>query len=147
MKVLPQPGDGHCIVHSVRAALKHSGIPAIPNHTGLLEMVRFEILNNASFYKQFARDDDDVALDLQRYVRDKVYSRNTNDLVVYALANCLCIKIRLFELDEDEACYRLYTEPIPPVRRSGPPRAVIDLLKTNEHYDALVAENTGKFLT
>lgn len=64
--------------------------------------------------------------------------------MVYALANCLCVKIRLYELDEDEACYRIFTEPIPPVRRSGPPRAEIDLLKTNEHYDALVAANTGK---
>lgn len=143
-RVLPQPGDGHCIVHSVRAALEKSGIPAIPNHAGLLEMLRFEIMNNGDFYKQFANEDDDMAHDLERYVRDQVYNGNTNDLVVYALANCLCVKIRLFELDEEEHCYRVYTEPIPPARRSGPARAEIDLLKTHEHYDALVAVNTGK---
>ena len=107
-------------------------------------MVRFEIMNNGDYYKQFANDDDDIAYDLERYVRDKVYSQNTNDLVVYALANCLCVKIRLFELDEEEHCYRIYTEPIPPARRSGPARAEIDLLRTNEHYDALVAVKTGK---
>ena len=137
--VLRQPGDGHCLVHSVRASLAHSKVLACPSVPGLLEMMKFEILSNLQYYHDHVNYEDvDVVRDLEKYVYDKMYSRDTHDLIVYALANCLGVEIRIFELSENHNQYVLYTEPIPPARRGEPCRAVLDLLKYGEHYDALI---------
>lgn len=147
--ILRQPGDGHCVVHSVRASLAHSKVLACPSVPGLLEMVKFEILSNLRYYHNHVNYEDvDVVRDLERYVNERVYSRDTHDLIVYALANCLGVEIRIFELSENGKQYILYTEPIPPARRNEPSRAVLDLFKYGEHYDALVETQLhfqGKF--
>ena len=147
--VLPQPGDGHCIIHSVRPSLRYSTVKAVPSVAGLLEMVRCEILNDLNFYRGFSNSPD-MAWDLHKYITEKSYDRDTLDLVIFALTNCLGIVLRLFEFDEVEQQFTLYTVPIIPGRRNDPPRAVLDILKANrDHYDALVDRNVfeeGEFL-
>ncbi len=132
-----QPGDGHCLIYSVQESLRHSAVTAVPSTAGLLEMMKFEILNNEDYYAAFCLNAD-VDQDIERYVREKVYDRDSLDLAINALANCLGVELRIYELSEDKQQYQLYTVPIPPARREDPPRAVLDILKTGEHYDALV---------
>ena len=136
-----QPGDGHCVIYSVQESLLHSAVTAVPSTAGLLEMMKFEILNNKDYYEEFCMNAD-VSRDLERYVREKVYNKDTLDLAVNALANCLGVELRIYELSEDEQHYQLYTVPIPPARREDPPRVVLDILKTGEHYDALIDSPT-----
>ena len=139
-EVIKQPGDGHCIIHSVRASLSMSRIAAIPSYEGLLQMLRFEIMNNLGYYKEFVNEADqenaDIEADVNRYIHEKAYGNDTMDLIIYALANCLCVELRIFERSGQH--YTLYTVPIAPARRAEPPRAVLDILRTPEHYDALV---------
>lgn len=139
--VIPQPGDGHCIIHSVRASLGYSTIKAVPSVAGLLEMVRCEILGNLDYYRGFSNSAD-MAWDLNKYITEKSYDRDTLDLVIFALANCLGVVLRLFAFDDEDQQFRLYTVPIVPGRRNDPPRAVLDILKASrDHYDALVDRN------
>lgn len=132
-----QPGDGHCLIYSVQESLRHSTVTAVPSTAGLLEMMKFEILNNKDYYDAFCLNAA-VDHDLDRYVNEKVYDRDTLDLAINALANCLGVELRIYELSDDKQQYRLFTVPIPPARREDPPRAVLDILRSGEHYDALV---------
>eukprot|EP00112_Aurelia_sp_Birch-Aquarium-sp1_P002129 Seg1231.10 transcript_id=Seg1231.10/GoldUCD/mRNA.D3Y31 product="hypothetical protein" protein_id=Seg1231.10/GoldUCD/D3Y31 len=140
MEVMKQPGDGHCIIHSVRASLSMSRIAAVPSYEGLLQMVRFEILNNLAYYKEFVNEADqenaDIEADVNRYIHEKAYGNDTMDLIIWALANCLCVELRIFERTGQQ--FTLYTVPITPARRGVPARAVLDILHTPEHYDALI---------
>ena len=136
-----QPGDGHCVIYSVQESLRHSAVSAVPSTAGLLEMMKFEILNNKDHYEEFCMNAD-VSRDLERYVREKVHNKDRLDLAVNALANCLGVELRIYELSEDKQRYQLYTVPIPPARRKDPPRVVLDILKTGEHYDALIDSPT-----
>lgn len=140
MEVMKQPGDGHCIIHSVRASLSMSRIAAVPSYEGLLQMVRFEILNNLAYYKEFVNEADqenaDIEADVNRYIHEKAYGNDTMDLIIWALANCLCVELRIFERTGQQ--FTLYTVPITPARRGVPARAVLDILRTPEHYDALI---------
>ena len=133
-----QPGDGHCLMCSVQESLRHSTVTAVPGTAGLLEMMKFEILNNKDYYDAFCLNAAVNHDDLDRYVNEKVYNRDTLDLAINALANCLGVELRVYELSDDKQQYQLFTIPIPPARRGDPPRAVLDILKTGEHYDALV---------
>lgn len=133
-----QAGDGHCLIYSVQESLRHSTVTAVPGIAGLLEMMKFEILNNKDYYGEFCLDAAVNHDDIERYVNEKVYNRDTLDLAINALANCLGVELRVYELSDDRKEYQLFTIPIPPARRGDPPRAVLDILKTGEHYDALV---------
>lgn len=139
-QVLKQPGDGHCIIHSVRASLSKSRIVAVPSYEGLLQMLRFEIMNNLVYYKEFINQADqenaDIEADINRYINEKEYGKDTMDLIIWALANCLGVELRIFERSGQQ--FTLYTVPITPARRGEPARAVLDVLRTPEHYDALV---------
>ena len=102
--ILPQPGDRHCIIHSVRASLGYSTVKAVPSVPGLLEMVRCESLSNLDYYRGFSNSPD-MAWDLHNYVTEKSYDRDTLDLVIFALANCLGIVLRIFEFDEEDQIF------------------------------------------
>ena len=146
--LLKQPGDGHCLIHSVREGLRHSKVNAVPSADGLLQMVTNEVLNNLSFYSNWTNEGSDIREELKRYVEDRAYGTDSSDIVVNALANSLCVTIRILELGLNGSEYTLHTLPQTPGRRKEHPRAVIDVLKTGEHYDALVPKNTtlsGKF--
>ena len=139
-RVLKQPGDGHCLVHSVLASLSKSSIVAVPSYEGLLQMLRFEIMNNLSYYKEFInqadQDNADIEADVDRYINEKQYGKDTMDLIISALANCLGVVLRIFERFGEQ--FTLYTVPITPARRGEPARAVLDVLRTPGHHDALV---------
>ena len=146
-KVLKQPGDSHCLIHSVRASLSKSSIVAVPSYEGLLQMLTFEIMNNLSYHKEFVNqaDRETIESDITRYINEKEYGKDTMDLIIWALANCLGEEVRIFERSGQQ--FTLYTIPIRPARRQEPARAVLDLLRSPEHYDALVdvrKSETGK---
>ena len=44
--LLKQPGDGHCLIHSVRECLRHSNVRVVPSCEGLLQMLANEVLSN-----------------------------------------------------------------------------------------------------
>ena len=147
--LLKQPGDGHCLIHSVRECLCHSEVKAVPSFDGLLQMVKSEVLNNLAFYSNWTNKGSDIEEELKRYVEDRAYGTDSSDLVVNALANSLCVTIRILEIGATGEEYTLYTLPQVPGRRPEQPRAVLDVLKRGEHYDALVATHTkqsGNFL-
>lgn len=103
-----------------------------------------------TFYINWTNEGSHIEEELERYVEDRAYGTDSADLVVNALANSLCITIRILELGATGEEYTLHTLPQVPGRRLEQPGAVIDVLKSGEHYDALVATNTkpsGTFLT
>ena len=124
----------------MQASLSKSSIAAVPSYEGLLQMLRFEIMNNLAYYKEFVNEADqqnaDIEADLNRYIHEKAYGKDTMDLIIWALANCLGVELRIFERSGQQ--FTLYTVPITPARRQEPARAVLDILRTPEHYDALV---------
>ena len=135
-EVIKQPGDGHCIIHSMRASLSMSPIAAIC----FIQMLRFKIMNDLGYHKEFVNKVDqenaDIEADVNRCIHEKAYGNDTMDLIIYALANCLCVALQIFERSGQH--YTPYTVPIAPARRAEPPRAVLDILRTPEHCDALV---------
>lgn len=148
--MLKQPGDGHCLVHSVRECLRYSAVKAVPSFNGLLHMAKNEVLENMAFYSNWSNEGSNIEEELERYVEDRAYGTDSSDLVVNALANSLCVTIRILEIGATGEEYTLYTLPQVPGRRKEQPRAVLDVLKSGEHYDALVATNnkqSGIFLT
>ena len=146
--LLKQPGDGHCLIHSVRECLRHSNVRVVPSCEGLLQMVTNEVSSNLPFYSNWTNEGSDIQEDLKRYVEDRAYGTDSSDIVVNALANSLCVTIRILELGPTGIEYALHTLPQTPGRRTERPRAVIDVLKSGEHYDALVPKNatqSGKY--
>ena len=140
--VLKQPGDSHCIIHAVRACLLKSNVTAIPSYEGLFQMLKCEILNNLDFYMGFinARDsgNSDIVASIDRYMNNKAYEQDTMDIVIFALANCLGIEVKIVQTSNDGQQYTLYTCPITPARAEEKLKAVIDLLFSLGHYDALI---------
>ena len=140
--VLKQLGDDHCIIHAVRACLLKSNVTAIPSYEGLLQMLKCEILNNFDFYTGFinARDNGsfDIVASIDCYSNEKVYEQDTMDLVIFALTNCLGIEVKIVQTSNDGQQCTLYKCPITPARAKERSKAVIDLLFSPGHYDALI---------
>eukprot|EP00112_Aurelia_sp_Birch-Aquarium-sp1_P014227 Seg3059.1 transcript_id=Seg3059.1/GoldUCD/mRNA.D3Y31 product="hypothetical protein" protein_id=Seg3059.1/GoldUCD/D3Y31 len=104
-------------------------------------MAKSEVLENMAFYSNWSNEGSNIEEELERYVKDRAYGTDSSDLVVNALANSLCVTIRILEIGATGEEYTLYTLPQVPGRRKEQPRAVLDVLKSGEHYDALVATN------
>ena len=123
---------------------------AVPSFDGLLHMIKSEVLNNLAFYSNWTNEGSNIEEELKRYIEDRAYGTDSSDLVVNALANSLCVTIRILQIGATGEEYTLYTVPQVPGRRNEAPRAVLDVLKNGEHHDALVASNTkqsGNLLT
>ena len=53
LEVIIVTGDGHCILHAVREAMRHENVKAIPSNSELLTMIKFEVLNNLDYHGKF----------------------------------------------------------------------------------------------
>ena len=98
LKVIKVTGDGHCILHVVREAMRQENVKAIPSNSELLAMIKFEVLNNLDYYEKFINSVDvNFVHELERYADQKSYGSDTNDLVlsvIFSLLKCNIMLLR-----------------------------------------------------
>ena len=106
LKILHSKGDGYCILHStIRCMEELKGketVTFVPNIRQLLDMVELEVLNNLAYYGSFINFAEvDFVEELSKYRHLKSYSNDTNDIVLFALANSLQCRIFVFTYNEN----------------------------------------------
>ena len=87
------PGDGHCLVVSVRQSLAVKAV-----HFTTVEIcneLKKEIETNHSLYSAFSSGQD-ILGDLSSYIEDNNYNTDTSDLLVDGLANALKLDITIY---------------------------------------------------
>ena len=99
-KVIHVPGDGHCILHSIRRALKEENIDDI-SHDKICFKLRHEIIINKGYYLDFAGDRDIVA-DIENYITKMEFNNDTIDIVITALCNSFGISAILYQVVQKE---------------------------------------------
>ena len=139
-KVIKAPADGHCMIHAWNMALERSQGTNQPDYKHLCNLISQEFKKNINWYRKFVSDTTDIAKELQKYLQDKHYASDVGDLVLYALANSTETSAMIFKEDgERKAVLCSSVEP-----SSGQSNNLIKLLKSGQHYDVIVFENSGK---
>ena len=84
--IVDVPGDGHCLVESVRQGLV---VKAVDFTTvEICNELKNEIETNHNFYSAFSTGQD-ILSDLSTYIEDKNYNTDTADLLVDGIANAM----------------------------------------------------------
>ena len=80
----------------MREATRQENVKAIPSNSELLDMIKFEVLNNLDYYGKFINSVDvNFVHELECYADQKNYGSDTNDLVLSAIFSLLKCNIML----------------------------------------------------
>jgi len=63
--------------------LENKNFQMVPSRDGLLEMLKYEILKNIEFYKNFIIAEDDFIAQLEKYISFGNYGNDVVDLILY----------------------------------------------------------------
>ena len=91
--IVDVPGDGHCLVESVRQGLV---VKAVDFTTvEICNELKNEIETNHNLYSAFSTGQD-ILSDLSTYIEDKNYNTDTADLLVDGIANAMRLEITIY---------------------------------------------------
>lgn len=121
-------------------ALERSTGTSKPDYKQLCKLIYQEFTKNINWYMNFVCDATDIGTEVQKYLQDKNYACEVGDLALYALANVTETSAMIFTEDgERKPVLSSYIEP-----SSGQSNDLIKLLKSGQHYDVIVFEDTGE---
>lgn len=130
---VPVPSDGHCIVRAFYTVLKRDDSCEISHYRELLQAACDEITENVSFYSDNITSDANIVQELHEYQRDKKYSQEIVDLVLYALANCTQSSVSIVYVHDN--CIKQFE--ITPGREGVVSQRSVTLARIGEHYEAV----------
>jgi len=112
----------------------------VPSRDGLLEMLKYEILKNIEFYKNFIIAEDDFIAQLEKYISFGNYGNDVVDLILYTASNTLGMVINVYELQTD--CYVLNDmKHISPRDRNI--LGTIDVVRHCDHFNSIRFKDKG----
>ena len=133
LQLVPSPGDGHCLLHSLVTSYKHQLQTDIDIHH-IKSKIFVEATINASYYCQFLTDNDTInfSSSLRLYIINKIYNNSFADLLPLITANSLLINIIIYNQKEGNAWERFYiqcsnTEPV----------GTLTLHRKGDHYNGV----------
>ena len=140
-KIIRVPSDGHCMIHAWEIAL--NGLRQKQNkldYEQLRELILQEFMVNSNYYSCFVPYTADIYKEVHDYLQYKCYASDVGDLVLYALSNATGASAMIYVEDKDgelvpSTCIKA---------RNNPSNESINLLKSNQHYDVIVLEKTGR---
>ena len=140
-KIIRAGSDGHCMIHAWEIALnelrhKQSKL----DYEQLRQLILQEFMVNRKHYSCFVPDTADISKEVQEYLQDKSYASDVGDLVLYALANATGTSAMIYVEDGDGELVQVTCIKA----RNNQSNESINLLKSNQHYDVIVLEETGK---
>lgn len=132
---IPIISDGHCIV---RALTLESNYP-LKSYIKLLHCACNEIEDNLSFYSEKIVSGTNVSRELDEYKKEKKYTKDIVDLVIYALANCTQSTVLIYYVCDSV----VKRHEIPPARELEiPSNRRVTLARIGEHYEAVLMTDT-----
>ena len=139
-KILPMPGDGHCLIYSIILCMSEHMESHYKTEPGdVIHELKQEIESHYSVYCSFLPPQVDIAKQLQLFEEKKIYNLEVCDTFLLALCNCFNVEIVVAERSN----LGIYTtkfvvEPSCPADESFPRRTFF-LLKTLDHYDPMLS--------
>lgn len=133
--------DGHCMIHAWKTALEKSKkIQKKPFYRELCNSIYYELTNNINRYSSFVPHTTNIAQEVDMFLQHRNFASDVGDLVLHALANATEISAMVYKEDRGgNLVQSSYVEPI-----NGQSSGLINLLKSGQHYDVIILENTGK---
>lgn len=101
-------------------------------------LLQQELLGNLDFYGKWIDEKDDILLQFDNYVYNRVYSQNLVDIVLLLISNAYKIKLNVYVSQGDNYILYRLRKIIP---RGGRRGDEIDLLKTTDHFDSLLPKS------
>ena len=131
-------GDGFCAMNAVIDNMTSKQFTDIPRVDEMILKLRQELLGNLDFYGKGIDEKDNILLQFDNYVYNRVYNQNLVDIVLLVISNAYKIKINVYVSQKDHyILYRLKKIVPREVRRKGE----IDLLKATDHFDSLLLKS------
>ena len=144
--IASQPGDGHCLLHSVAAAISTRYPGASASEAEIMCQLVDQAEHNSALYLDLLRELDttsDILLrDVRRYVNTQFWNLPTLNILPYMLANALNINIEVVNVDNSGQYYILLVQPA-----SSSTQRCITVIRRNDHYDAVVLKPQSPSLT
>ena len=90
LKVVRSPSDSHCLIHAVLCCVRCRALKAMPSIVELVNLVKFEVLNNIDYYRGFFNfTKTDFVEELDSNISMNQCSSGTIAVVQLELANTL----------------------------------------------------------
>ena len=90
LKVVRSPSDSHCLIHAVLCCVRCRALKAMPSIVELVNLVKFEVLNNIEYYDGFFNfTKTDFVEELDSNISMNQCSSGTIGVVLLELANTL----------------------------------------------------------
>ena len=131
-------GDVFCARNAVIDNIKSKQFNDIPRVDQMILQLRQELLGNLDFYSKWIDQTDDILLQFDNYVYNRVYNQNLIDIVLLLISNAYKIKIYVYVSQEDHYILYRLRKIIPREGRRG---GEIDLLKTTDHFDSFLSKS------
>ena len=130
-QVLKSPGDGHCFLHSLSAALYETHMPL--SIEAIKAKIFTETINTYDQYVPFldSYTKTELISGLGKYLIQRHYNQSFGDIVPFICANALNVRIRIFN-EISSATEEIYVTP-PSVYS-----ITVSVRRQNDHYDAVV---------
>ena len=132
------PGDGHCIIHSVLAALKQRRT-SVPTTSEVLNKLKSTLQGDLDLLAPFINSNKtDPLEEIDAYIQLANFNSNIVDLIIPLISKILDVGICVLQLDTAGVLYvtnDLLTFP------SSSVDDPLYVLKSGSHYDALLLKN------
>ena len=129
------------MIHAWKKAVEKSRkIRSKLSYRELCNSIYYEFTNNTNRYRSFVPHTTNIAEEVDMYLQHRNFASDVGDLVLHALANATEISAMVYkEHRRGNLVQSSYVEPI-----NGQSYGLINLLKSGQHYDVIILENTGK---
>ena len=124
--------DGHCLLYSIISGI-HFTSGKFLDKSELEDKIRNETLENLHKYSELYETYSILIDEMNDYLYDKIYGSTFGDIVPQIIANVIPANLHIILHDDDSA-----GSPIHVMSQISGINIDLFLLKTNEHYDALL---------
>ena len=135
------PGDGHCFMHALSISMKHQ-LNISHNVKTLLCLLRKECTDHPGRYMPFivntGRSYDVFYTGMNNYIDFRLNESFFGDLIPLIMCNSLNVKINVLARGNNE--FELFY--VKPVHINQDPPQTVLVVKSDDHYDALVPQST-----
>lgn len=132
LRINKSPGDGHCLIHSIKYSINNDTGLCTYNNTDLLAAMQEEVYNNLQEYSAYLPTQN-IVNQMNRYLNEKFYNSDFVDILPLIFANCLKTNIIILNIVN----HIIQTISIQSTRYIDATRNRIILLRKEDHYDSV----------
>lgn len=135
LTVIPSPGDGHCLVHSIHSSLAGQCNVFISS-SDMLSKCRSELVEHFDTYSAFYIGDDLLG-EFDEHANNNAYNLQVVDIILQILANTLDVSVVV----ADVRGHHIIETTFPPRLPNPFETASVVILRKGEHFDGLKMNN------